>query len=37
MKPSSHIKPINYLTARTAYDIRELDDQREALIITLKW
>lgn len=34
MKPSSQIKPISYLKAHTAKVIRELDEQREALIIT---
>ena len=34
MKPSSQIKPISYLKAHTAEVIRELDEQREALIIT---
>jgi hypothetical protein len=34
MKPSTHIQPIDYLKARIAEDIRELDEQREALIIT---
>lgn len=34
MKPSNRIKPISYLKAHTAEVIRELDEQREALIIT---
>ena len=34
MKPSKQIKPISYLKAHTAEVIRELDEQREALIIT---
>ena len=34
MKPSSQIKPISYLKAHTAKVLRELDEQREALIIT---
>ena len=34
MKPSTQIKPISYLKAHTAEVIRELDEQREALIIT---
>jgi prevent-host-death family protein len=34
MKPSSQIKTISYLKAHTAEVIRELDEQREALIIT---
>jgi len=34
MKPSTRIKPISYLKAHTAEVIRELDEQREALIIT---
>lgn len=34
MKPSSKIKPISYLKAHTAEVIRELDEQRKALIIT---
>ena len=34
MKPSSQIKPISYLKAHAAEVIRELDEQREALIIT---
>ena len=34
MKPSSQIKPISYLKAHTAEVIRELDEQREAVIIT---
>jgi prevent-host-death family protein len=34
MKPSSQIKPISYLKAHTAEVIRELDEQRKALIIT---
>ena len=34
MKPSTQIKPISYLKAHTAEVIRNLDEQREALIIT---
>jgi len=34
MKPSLQIKPISYLKAHTAEVIRELEEQREALIIT---
>jgi prevent-host-death family protein len=34
MKPSTQIKPISYLKAHTAEVIRELDEQREPLIIT---
>ena len=34
MKPSTHIKPISYLKAHASEVIRELGEQREALIIT---
>ena len=34
MPLSSRIKPISYLKAHTAEVIRELDEQREAVIIT---
>ena len=34
MKLSSHIKPISYLKAHTAEIFRQLDSQREPMIIT---